>query len=101
MTEFVRGATIRIAATFKDADGVTVTPDAAEIIVRYIDTTGTAVEVTSAMLQDGSTFYYEWDSRPAKPGSVTFHTRTDDGLPIAAKDGSFRLAANKANPDPT
>jgi hypothetical protein len=99
MSEFTRGATIRITAVFKDVTGQVVTPSAAKIWLKFQTLAGEQSIDAAVMTLIDQNFYYEWDSRNALCGIVTFHVRTDDGVPYAAKDGSFRLVGDKANPD--
>lgn len=96
---FDRGATVRITVRFLDADDEATTPDGANAYVNYEKAANGARHTdTVALSQVGDDWVGEWDSRVARACEVKVHARTTGDTPISAKDASFRLQANYANP---
>jgi len=99
MQTFVRGADIKISATFVDASGNNLTPSAVTLTIVYlVETTPTTVVVDMAV--SSGIWYYFWQSRVAYPGLVQWFIDATGGGSTSVAQGQFALIANLANPNP-
>lgn len=96
MTNFVRGNTIEFTFTFTDTDGNTAVPDTATLTISYCSS-GSIATATVTLTNNSNSWEGQWDSSVADDGDVDWHVRTT-GATVAAKDGTFFLTANDANP---
>lgn len=103
MKNFVRGAGIHIAVTFKNADGNPVTPTGANITLSYVPRSPGTCERTfltypmAANTTPGTfDWLYDWDSSVSEPG-VIYATAATADTPASKVDFEFRLTANRAN----
>jgi len=93
-----RGNEIQWTATFKDFSGVLTSPASAALHVVYEGSTAT-VAVTVAMTSStAGEWAATWDSSVAAAGNVEWNIKATG--PSISVDGSFKLSANDANPDP-
>jgi hypothetical protein len=99
----VRGATVFFVAKFRDENDALTTVDTATLYIQYPSSTSGDTEddeVTLTYL--GANLYGgEWESEDAFPGRVRWSVRGElTGVRKYAEDGSFKIEANAANPDP-
>ena len=97
--KIVRGNSITIKATFRDADGVIVTPAAAAVFISFPSTSGQRITVELPLINVADVWSATWDSSGARTGEVFWSAQTKSTNPSAAVDGSFNLIANMANPE--
>lgn len=106
MKNFVRGAGVNIAITFKDDTGAIVNPTGANVTISFVPKNNTDVSpqrsfVTYAMTAPGAgqtAWTYNWDSSVAEPGAIYGNAVTTTvNQPVSSVDFSFRLTANRAN----
>jgi hypothetical protein len=97
---FYRGATIYFSARFKDESGDPMSPSSALVNLYYRADDDASYEWELLTLEDDGVGVWRvtWDSSVARPGSVYWSSLATDGTIKIAKDGSFVLAANQANP---
>lgn len=96
---FVRGNVFEFTASPTDVEGATVDPDSVMLHVSYLDADGIRVRADLPMEEaTAGEWSANWDSSVSKKGRVDWAIRTEN--PSSAKEGSFQLAANLANPDP-
>lgn len=92
----VRGTTVKITVTFKDADGGVVTPAGALGKLSYLKA-GARVVVDLTFVSSGAGFAALWNSSDANAGPVCWAARSSGGSPVSAVQGEFALDANPAN----
>lgn len=97
--EIVRGNSVTIKATFKDALGATVTPSSAAVFISFPSSSGQRSTVELPLVNNAGEWSATWDSSNARVGEVFWSAQTKNTTPSAAVDGSFMLIANMANPE--
>jgi len=101
MKTFTRDSTIKLKFTFKNADGIIISPPGANVSLSYLPFSGegfsTTVTYPLALDGTGPDWVYEWDSSVAEPCVIAVHAETTGGPPTSAIDTEFRLKANRAN----
>ena len=95
----VRGSNYRFSAkTFVDFDGAAVAPASCSLTIDY-PLNKARVKVTVAMDLAAGVFTKVWDSSVSDAGKVDWFMEPA-GSNVRVKQGSFKLAANRANPAP-
>ncbi len=99
MKTFTRDSTIKLKFNFRNADGIILNPNAAEVSFSYMPRGGNSdlTCVTYPLVQSGNDWTYEWDSSVSEPMVIQVHAQTTDGPPTSSIDTEFRLKANRAN----
>lgn len=98
MQTFNRGATIHFDVQFLADDGSPVSVSAATVYILYRQPNNQRANQTIALSESAGHWLATWDSRIARPGTVSGHARSSNPVPIYAKDFEFLLEANSANP---
>lgn len=98
MTQYVRGTTLKFAATFTDEAGAAMTPITATLRVAYY-VSGTSTTASLAMNIVGAAASKVWDSGAADAGDIDWYVEAT-GTSNPATQGTFELIANTANPAP-
>lgn len=92
----IRGATVTLQVTFKDADGVVVHPPGAKAVLCY-SKNGALVEVDFDLQESSDTWSVDWDSRVSDGCRVTWTAYTTGLAQVASVDAAFDVVANNAN----
>lgn len=93
----IRGNTVLFSETFKNAAGVSVTPQSAELHLSFRNISGGTGSADLSMANDGDgNWQAAWDSSVAKAGTVWWSLLVTSGLQLS-RDGKFTLRANRAN----
>lgn len=99
MSVIVRGSRVYFSFTFYDEDGEEADCTSATLQLTYPAACGFETE-TLTLTESGSNWLVEWDSSKSKGGWVHYHAHALAGSSAEfAKDGRFRLKANRANYD--
>jgi hypothetical protein len=99
----VRGATVFFVAKFRDENEALTTVDTATLYIQYPSSTSGDTDDAEVTLTYLGSYIYggEWESEDAYPGRVRWSVRGElTGVRKYAEDGSFKIEANAANPDP-
>lgn len=104
MDTFIRGSTIEFHAVCTDANGAPVTPDSADLHLKFLDRDGDVESVTVAMTVSGANLSAVWESADADTLISPSGWRpvrwsiTAAGDSTIVQDGEFLLTSNEANP---
>lgn len=99
MAEITRGNTVEFRATFRDPNGVVVSPSQAFVSVSFPSSSGSRQSIELPLTDNAGTWTASWDTGHARPGTVFWSAQTKGTTPAAAVDGQFELVANMANPE--
>jgi hypothetical protein len=98
MTNYVRGNTIRFAATFTDATGAPYTPTAPILEIEFPKKNFVRGTRTLPLQQDSGEWVASWDSGEAvHAGEVNWTVYSAAPSPKIAADGTLHLTANESN----